>query len=132
MENINFDEALSLLALGSGLDAVWSIMLYLCFFLNLLTLFLVPDKNLLATLVVASTLVFTLIGKVSLASSDPIFQRKEFGMLVINIWIGVMPFIVAGIMRTRKSSNPAMPLTIIAGCIGFGYFIMFWALEQRA
>lgn len=129
--DINWNEIVRLISPGEGQDFLWSIFLYLCFFFTLITLFLIPDKNLLATLLTAGTLLFILVAKISLAAPDPIFERKEFGMLIINIWIGVIPLIVAGMIRTRKRNNPALPMSIIAGLIGMGYFMMFWALVQR-
>lgn len=128
---IDFQEIIRLVSPGQGQDFLWSIMLYLCFFFGLLTLFLLPDKNLLPTLLMAATLLFIFIAKISLASPQPVFERKEFGMLIINVWIGVIPLIVAGMIRTRKRNNPALPTSIIAGLIGLGYFMIFWALVQR-
>lgn len=118
--------------LGPGDHMLWAVFLYLIFGFGLLTLILIPDKNLIATLVTASVLLFALIAKLSLAAPNPILETREFGFLIINAWMGIMPFMVAGMMRTRKRSNPALVPALITGFIGTGYFFAFWALMQRA
>lgn len=132
MDQIDLDGMLQLLALGTGLDMIWSIFLYIIFFLALLTLFTMPDKNMVPTLLIAGVLLFTVIAKISLASNDPIFRRREFGMMVLNVAIGVLPFIVAGMVRRGKvrRSNTQV-LSILTGIFGTVYFLMFLIFIQR-
>lgn len=131
MEGFEIQDALQLLAIGSGQDALWSIFLYLIFFLSLITLFLIPDKNMVPTLLTAAVLLFAIVAKVSLASDDPILRRREFGMMVINILMGVFPLIVAGMIRSGKQKSKAQGPAIITGIFGLVYFFLFWLIVQR-
>lgn len=132
MNSLQLDDILSLLALGTGIDALWSIFLYIIFFLALLTLFTMPDKNMVPTLMIATVLLCAVIAKISLASNDPIFNQREFGMMIINIVTGVFPFIVAGMIRRGKTRRTtAVPLSVFTGVIGTVYFLMFLIFVQR-
>jgi hypothetical protein len=132
MNGLQIDDILELLALGTGINALWSIFLYLIFFLALLTLFTMPDKNMVPTLLIATVLLCAVIAKVSLASSDPIFRPREFGMMIINVVTGVFPFIVAGMIRRGKLRRvTAVPLAVVTGVIGTTYFLMFLIFVQR-
>jgi peptidoglycan/LPS O-acetylase OafA/YrhL len=132
MQNLQLDDILQLLALGSGINALWSIFLYLVFFLALVTLFTMPDKNMVPTLLIAVVLLCSVVAKISLASSDPIFKQREFGMMIINVAMGVLPFIVAGMIRRGKTRRTtAVPLAIFTGIIGTVYFLMFLIFVQR-
>jgi hypothetical protein len=131
MNSINVQEILKLLALGEGQNALWSIFLYLIFFLALITMFLIPDKNMVPTLMTATVLLFAIVAKVSLASARPILKKEEFGMMVINILMGVFPFIVAGMIRSGKQKSKAQGPAIINGLFGLTYFFLFWVVVQR-
>jgi hypothetical protein len=81
-------------------------------------------------------LAMAIVAKLSLASPDPIFERKEFGFFFINVAMFALPFIVAGMVRaasTRTSSRmgPAIPLSIVTGLFGGIYFFLFWVFFQR-
>jgi hypothetical protein len=126
-----------LLALGSGPNALFSILLYIIFFLAVIVLFTLPDKNLVATLLIAAVVICAVVAKLSLsardAGIDPIFTRGEFGMLAINALMFTFPFIVAGVTRKNrlargvKSTLPAILCGLFAGV----YFFLFWVLVQR-
>lgn len=129
--DFNIQDALQLLALGEGQDIIWSIFLYIIFFFALVSLLLTPDKNMVPTLLIAAVLVFAIVAKISLASNDPILNRREFGMLVINIMMGMLPFIAAGTTRVRNRTAKSVPPAIFTGIIGTVYFMMFWLFVQR-
>lgn len=132
MNGLDLDSILDLLALGTGLDMVWSIFLYIVFFLALITLFTMPDKNMIPTLLIAVVLLCAVVAKISLASSDPIFREREFGMMIVNVAIGVLPFITAGMVRRSKTRRvTAQPLAILTGIFGTIYFVMFLIFIQR-
>ena len=132
MQNLQLDDILQLLAIGSGINALWSVFLYIVFFLALLTLFTMPDKNLAPTLLIAVVLLCSVIAKLSLASDDPIFRQRDFGMMIINVATGVIPFIVAGMIRRGKSrTSTATPLAILTGLVGTIYFLTFLIFVQR-
>jgi hypothetical protein len=132
MAEVNFQDILKLLLPGSGQDVIWSFMLYIIFFLGLITLFTIPDKNMPSTLMMATVLLMAIVAKVSIASADPILRKREFGMMAINVLMGVFPFIVAGMTRSGKQKFKGAPLAIIGGFIGFAYFFMFWFFVQRS
>lgn len=132
MESLQFEDILELLAIGSGMDAIWSVFLYVIFLFALLTLFTMPDKNLVPTLMIATVLLCAVVAKISLASPDPIFRRREFGMMIINIVTGVFPFVVAGMIRRGKTRRTtAVPLAILTGIVGTVYFSLFILFVQR-
>lgn len=135
--DIDLDVIGRLLALGSGFDLLFSILLYIIFFLALIVLFTLPDKNLTATLLIAAVLVCSVIAKLSLAARsagiDPIFTRGEFGMLAINALMFTFPFIVAGVTRkARLKRNVVSTLpAIICGLFAGVYFFLYWFVVQR-
>ena len=130
--DIDFQDILALLAPGTGQNLVWSIFLYLIFFFALVTLFLMPNKNMLPTLLVSAVLLFAIVAKLSVAAlalrMTPILRNKEFGMFVINVGMFVFPLIAVGMTRARKNKSvaPALATALTAGV----YFFLFWFLVQ--
>lgn len=126
---IDFQEILRIIGPGSGRDIIWSVFLYVIFFFALFTLFTIPDKNMVPTLLMASVLLFAIVAKLSLSTRPPLLARKEFGMMVINVGMFIFPLISAGLVRARKNRTgaPAIITALIAGT----YFFIFWLLEQR-
>jgi hypothetical protein len=134
--NINFNQILNLLSLApaSGVPNVvlFSILLYAIFVLAVLCLFLMPDKNMLPTLLVAAVLLASVIGKLITGGANLSgFRPAQFGSLIINVIPFLAPFLVAGMTRTRKRSNPVVPLSILMGIFGGIYFFLFWFFLQR-
>jgi len=96
----------------------------------LITLFIMPDKNMVPTLLIAGVLLFAMVAKLSLATKvNPILTRREFGMLVINVGMLVFPMIAAATIRAKKKT--AIGPAIITGFLGFIYFFTYWLLVQR-
>jgi hypothetical protein len=135
--NISMDAILNYLSLapagGVPNAIVYSIFLYLIFILALITLFLMPDKNLLPTLLTGGTLLAVVLAKlVTAGASIGGFRPEQFGMLIVNVIPFLFPFLVAGMTRTRKRTNPVPPLAILTGILGgvymfiYGFFIMRW------
>lgn len=131
MGNVNFQEILNLLLPGSGQDFIWSLFLYAIFFLGLFTLFTIPDKNMPSTLLMATVLLMAIVAKISIASADPILHEKEFGMMAINVLMGVFPLLVVGMTRSGKRKFSGAPLAVIGGLLGIVYFFMFWFFVQQ-
>ena len=131
MESINGQDILRLLALGEGQNAIWSVFLYLIFFFGVITLLSIPDKNMVPTLLTGGVLLCAIVAKVSLASADPILERKEFGMIVINVAMGVLPFMVVGMVRSGKQRSKATAPGIMGGILGLLYFFAFYLFVQR-
>ena len=120
----------TLIGPGTGQNIIWSIFLYVIFFSALITLFMIPDKNMGPTLLMATVLMAAAVAKISLAQPprEAILQRKEFGMFVINVILFVFPIIAVGMTRARKNrmSAPA----IFTALIGGAYFFAFWVFAQ--
>lgn len=132
MEGFDVQDALQLLALGQGQNIIWSLFLYVIFFLSLITLFLIPDKNMIPTLLMAGLLLAVIIVKVSLApTGQPVVPRTGFAIFILNIAMGAIPFIVTGMVRARHGKNKVAPPAILAGIFGFTYFFLYWLVVIR-
>lgn len=111
---------------------LFSILIYLIFVIALITLFLMPDKNLIPTLLTAGVLLAAVMAK--LITGGAViqgFRPTQFGVLIVNVIPFLFPFLVAGMTRTRKRSNPVIPLGIFTGILGGVYFFLFWFIVQR-
>jgi hypothetical protein len=129
--DIDFQEIIALLGPGTGQTLIWSIFLYIIFFFGLITLLTIPDKNMIPTLLLASVLLFAIVGKLSVTASfnDAIIKPKDFGMFVINVGMFVFPLIAVGMIRARKSRATAPALiTAFAGAV---YFFLYWMIAQQ-
>lgn len=132
MGELSLENILFIIGPSSG-NPLWNILLYIIFFLALITLFSLPDKNLTATLLMAAVLICAAVAKISLSSPDPILSKREFGMLAINALMFTFPFITMGVTRKAritkapKSTIPALFCGLMAGVYFFGY----WFVEQR-
>jgi hypothetical protein len=105
---------------------LWDILLYLIFFMALITSLLVPDKQMLPTLVITLVMGMVVINKLH------IFGPGHFATLVLNAGIFVLPLIVAGMVRARMGTPKAMAPAALTGILGGIYFFLFWAMEQRS
>ncbi|MDX2140630.1 MAG: hypothetical protein SF123_21285 [Chloroflexota bacterium] len=135
--NISMDAILNYLSLapagGVSNAIIYSIFLYLIFILALITLFLMPDKNLVPTLLTGAVLMAAVLAKLVTAGANVGgFRPEQFGMLIVNVIPFLCPFLVAGMTRTRKRTNPVPPLAILTGLLGgvymfiYGFFVMRW------
>jgi hypothetical protein len=123
--DIQLSDIPRLLGPGSGTDLIFSIALYIIFFLSLITMFMQSDKQLITTLIMASTLLLIILAKLTLAANAP-FERREFGTYVIHAGIFIFPALVAGMTKAPKSRGPA----VIAAVLGAVYMFGFWFLYQ--
>ncbi len=119
---LTLQDILAKLAPRGGIEFLYDLFLYVIFFLAVIAMFMQSDKQTFPTILLAAVAAFAVIGKLN------ILKPKDFGSLVINIGMGVIPLIVAGITKAKKSQ----PLVIIGGVVGMIYFIMFWLLSQRS
>jgi hypothetical protein len=120
-KTITLQDILSKLAPRGGIELVYDLFLYVIFFLAVAVMFMQSDKQTFPTILMAAVAAFAVIGKLN------IMTPKAFGTLIINIGMGVIPLIVAGISKAKKS----VPLAVIGGVIGMVYFVMFWLISQR-
>jgi hypothetical protein len=131
--DIDFQDIVALLGPGSGQVLLWSIFLYIIFFFALITLLVMPDKNMVPTLLIAGVLLFAIVAKLSVSApnigSAPILRNREFGMFVINVGMFVFPLIAIGMTRARKNRAP-VPAIITSLTAGV-YFFAFWLVAQN-
>jgi hypothetical protein len=131
---IDGQDIATLLGFGQGSDIIWNFMLYFIFFLSMFTLFRMPDKNMVPTLLVAAVLACVVIAKLSINAEyigeDPVLTKTEFGMFVINAAMIVFPFVAAGMVRAKKKGVVVGP-ALFTGIIAIVYFFMFGIIEQR-
>jgi hypothetical protein len=120
-KTLQLQDILNKLAPRSGVELLYDIFLYIIFFLALITMFMQSDKQLFPTIVMAAVAAMAVLGKLS------IFPAKDFGSLIINAGMFVLPLIVAGITSAKKSQAPA----IFGGILGGLYFFLFWVVSQR-
>jgi hypothetical protein len=118
---LTFQDILNKLAPRGGVELIYDIFLYIMFFLAVITMFMQSDKQMFPTILMAAVAAMTVIAKLN------VLKPKEFGSLIINIAMGVLPLIVGGITQAKKSQGPA----IIGGVVGCVYFILFWLISQR-
>lgn len=129
MEGLNLQEILFLIGPQSG-QLGWTILLYIIFFFALITMLVMPDKNLVPTLLIGAVMLCAVIAKLSISARPPILEKKEFGMLIINIIMFTFPLLTAGLVRAKKKGK-VVPPAIMTAIFGGVYFFMFWFIEQR-
>lgn len=130
---ITVNEILALLGPARG-ELLWNILLYANFFLALISLTIMPDKNLRSTLLVTAVLLCAVVVKLSLSVGPrqaPIIGKCDFGMLVLNAIMLAFPLLAAGLVRTRKRTYVFLPL-ILGGVAGGIFFFAYWVVVQNA
>lgn len=124
--DIDFQEILRRLGPSSQFPGIlFDIMRYLIFIFGFITMLLVPDKQLIASLLMTAVLGIVIIVKLG------VFSPVDLATLALNCGLFVIPFIVAGMLRGRNRTPRAAFPALITGLLGGGYFFLFWALAQR-
>ncbi len=121
MPELTVQEILSKLGPRGGVNLVYDIILYILFILNLIIMFMQSDKQLVPTLFAGLAAALTVVAKLD------VLGPKELGSLIVNAGIFVLPLIIAGITRAKKST----PLAVISGLLAAVYFFAFWFFNQR-
>jgi hypothetical protein len=129
MEGVRLEDIFFLIGPTSG-EMIWNILLYFIFFFALITMIVMPDKNLIATLLIAAVLLITVVVKLSLSARPPIIRSDDFMMYVFNVTTFVFPLLVAGIVRAKKKGR-VVPAALATSFFGAIYFFMFWFFVQR-
>lgn len=129
---VDFQEIISRLGPRSGSDLLFDILLYLIFFMALITSVFVPDKQLIVTLIVTAVMGMTIIAKLSYVGIDYRISPQNLIILGINAGIFTLPLVVAGMVRSRQGTPKAMAPAVITGLLGGAYFFLYWALVLRA
>jgi hypothetical protein len=121
MTGLTPDKIISALAPGSGINIIWSIFLYIIFILAVITMFMQSDKQ------SSTTLMMGAVGAMAVIAKLGIFKPNNLGSLVVNVGMFVIPLIVAGLAKNKKSVGPAIMTGILSGI----YFFAFWFFAQR-
>lgn len=121
MPELTAQEILSKLAPRSGTNLIYDIFLYILFFLNLAIMFMQSDKQMIPTIFAGLAAALAVVAKLD------VIPPKVFGALVVNAGIFVLPLIIAGITKAKKS----VPLAVISGLLAAVYFFAFWFFNQR-
>lgn len=129
MEGLSLQDILFLIGPQSG-QLGWTILLYIIFFFGFITMLVMPDKNLVPTLLIGAVLLAAVIAKLSISARPPLLEKKEFGMLILNVVMFTFPLLSAGLIRARKKGK-VIPPAIITAVFGGVYFFLFWFIEQR-
>jgi hypothetical protein len=122
MAGLTAQEILSKLGPRSGTNLLYDILLYILFFMNVIIMFMQSDKQLVPTIFAGLAAALAVVAKLD------VLAPKAFGSLVVNAGIFVLPLIVAGITRAKKS----VPLAVIDGLLAGVYFFAFWFFNQRS
>jgi hypothetical protein len=128
---IDMNEVLRRLGPGQGQQLLWDIMLYAIFFMALITSFLVPDKQLLATLAITAVMAMAVIAKLQYVNIPVNKTPDNLIILAVNAGMFTFPLIVAGMVRARCGTPKAMAPAVLTGLLGGGYFFLYWALVLR-
>lgn len=121
MEQVNLQEILRQLGPRPFPNLIYDIFLYLMFVLNLVLMFMQSDKENITTIMAGLAAALCVIAKLN------VFPPKNFGSLVVNAGILILPLLVFGITNTKKSR----PLGVISGVLGAVYFFLYWLVSQR-
>ncbi|MEZ4667376.1 MAG: hypothetical protein R3E39_05570 [Anaerolineae bacterium] len=121
MGQVNIQDILHQLAPRPFPDLIYDIFLYVMFFLNLGLMFMQSDKENITTIMAGGAAALCVIAKLN------VFPPRNFGSLIVNAGILILPLLVFGISRTKKSR----PLGIISGVLGGVYFFLYWFISQR-
>ncbi len=121
MNGLDINDIIRALGPRSGIDLLYDIMLYLMFFLDLILMFMQGDKELITTVFAGSAAALAVVAKLN------IFPPKNFGSLVLNAGLLILPLLVTGISKQDKSRPVGVIVSIISGL----HFFLFWFMEQR-
>jgi uncharacterized MnhB-related membrane protein len=125
-QDIDFQQIIARLGPSNQMpDLLFDIMRYAMFILAFIALILIPDKQLLASLLMTAVLGMIILAKLE------IFDPIDLPTLGLNVGMFVIPLIIAGMLRGRGKTPRALIPSILVGLIGGGYFFLFWAVYQR-
>ncbi|MCC6566290.1 MAG: hypothetical protein IT298_11040 [Chloroflexi bacterium] len=114
------------LAPRPGVDLLLDLLLYGIFGIAFITMLLVPDKQLVPSLIMVGVILAALIAKLGITANC------NLETLALNVSMFAFPLLVAGMVRARGGKTPpAMWPAIVTGIVGGIYFFLFWALKQQ-
>ncbi len=109
----------------------WDIFIYILFFLSIVVVITIPDKNMQPNVVMWIVLLAVVVDKVRGSTGGdvilPGFDDRGFGTLMTHVIIAIFPFIAAGLIRGRKRNDKrGIPIAILTGIIGSLYSGLFF------
>ena len=122
MNGLTLQEVLAHLAPRSGVNLVYDIILYIVFVLDLVLMFGQSDKQTITTVMAGGAAALAVIAKLD------VFRPREFGSLIVNAGMFVLPLLVVGISKAKK----VQPLGVISAVFSALYFFAFWFFAQRS
>jgi hypothetical protein len=121
MNGLTLQQVLAHLAPRSGVNLVYDIILYIVFVLDLILMFGQSDKQTITTVMAGGAAALAVVAKLD------VFRPREFGSLIVNAGMFVLPLLVVGISKAKK----VQPLGVISGVFSAIYFFAFWFFAQR-
>jgi hypothetical protein len=122
-------QILARLAPRTGTDLILDLMLYTLFGIGFITMILVPDKQMLPSILMLGVIMAALIAKLQYVG----INVCDLVTFAVNVFMFAIPMLVAGMVRGRSGKTPkALWPAVLTGLIGGMYFFMFWALYQQS
>jgi hypothetical protein len=122
MNQLTLQQVLAHLAPRSGVNLVYDIILYIVFVLDLILMFGQSDKQTITTVMAGGAAALAVVAKLD------VFKPREFGSLIVNAGMFVLPLLVVGISKAKK----VQPLGVISAVFSALYFFAFWFFAQRS
>ena len=108
-------------------EGIWDIFIYIMFFMSLIMIVLIPEKNMQPTMLMYGVLLCAVIDKIRPSGYDPDFlmpgfDDKGFGTLLIHLVMFTFPLMAAGLIRGRGPKDKrGVPVGIMTGILGGVY-----------
>jgi hypothetical protein len=106
-------------------DSIGDFIIYTIFFLSLVLLVVIPEKNETPLYIVFGIIFLCVVDLLRTQTNNfPIagFDNKGFGTFLIHIAMGIAPFIVAGMVRKHgRKGGSVIPIGLLMGFIGVLY-----------
>ncbi len=121
MPQVTLQQVLAHLAPRSGVNLIYDIVLYIVFVLDLILMFGQSDKQTMTTVMAGGAAALAVVAKLD------VFRPREFGSLIVNAGMFVLPLLVVGISKAKK----VQPLGVISAVFSALYFFAYWFFAQR-
>jgi hypothetical protein len=132
-ESVDVNDIVDALKPRQGKELVWDLFLYSIFFLCLINMAFISDKQQLLSIMNFTTMALALFSKLLVGTHRAaMLGPNDFATLILNIGLMILPLSIAGMARKNKGqkSNHAIIPALIAGFMGAGYFFLYWVTEM--
>ncbi len=104
-------------------DSIADLFIYIIFIMTVITLALVPEKNMIPTMLLTAVLFFCVVDLVRQANPDSIpiegFDNTGFATMLIHVGMFVFPLMGGALIRGRaRNAKRGLPVAIMAGVLG--------------